>query len=238
MPQAPRRKKPTSPPPETSSDPAGSSSSPGSSGPTSSLGFAGTAFRKPDEAPPAATARSLEADDPPAPPPPPILWDDEKLRPILTGIGYALHSLDPVASSPNAPELWKLTEDDAAAMAAPLARIANRYDTVRQVAGYSDELSIAVAAGPYIKRNLAERGRAKALDRQAEQQTPHGSRYEPDTPEPAQWQEQAPPDLRDVSSPPGEDDNPNIAEGDVFGGPPGDASLTRLPPFEPGPAAA
>jgi hypothetical protein len=99
---------------------------------------------------------------------------------VVRGMGYVLHAVDPVADSPLAPDLWKMTEEDAKAIAEPLSRIWNRYDTLRGAAGFSDEIGVAGAAAPYVKRNLAERGRVKAAHDRQEQESPHAARYQPE----------------------------------------------------------
>lgn len=172
MPPAPRktrRPSTTSPgrsksPPANPSPVGDSGSSAGSSAPTatSPLGFAGTPFTRPEGN--AARVRPASELQEPAyapPPPEPIEWDADKAEPILTALGYLLHQLDTVAGEPYAPELWKMTETDLAAISAPLASIANRYEMTRRVAGKSDEISLGVAAWPYVKRNLEQRGRAR-----------------------------------------------------------------------------
>lgn len=185
MPPRPRK---SSASPSPTPGPAGESgSSPASSASATSspLGFASVAFTKPESPPePAKTASEI---NPPAPPPaPPIEWDGEKAGPILQGIGYAFHSLDPLASTPQGAELWKMTEDDLDAIAEPLARIANRYDVARQAAGLSDEISVGVAVWPYFKRNLEHRGRIKAAVKQAETEQAQPLYPTPPPPAPAE----------------------------------------------------
>lgn len=169
--QPPPPSKPNAPPAETGSEP-----SPGSSAPSSPLGLIGVPFRRPergDSAPPAQTVRDLDAPEYEPPAPAPLEWDEDRAALILRGAGFMLHTMDPLAGSPFAPELWKLTEEDLDAMAAPAARIANRYAPARQLAGLSDEVGLGMAAYPYIRRNLVERGRAAAMLKQAARSGPH-----------------------------------------------------------------
>jgi hypothetical protein len=159
---------PTTPGPASSSD---SSASP--------LGLAGDPFVRPKDAPPAASAADLDkpAYEPPKPPPPE--WDPERMEVVLKGLGYVLHAVDPVAGGPLSQDLWKLTEEDAKAIAGPATRIANRYATVRGAAGFSDEIGVAATLTPYVKKNLAERGRVKAAT--ARDERPGLATYQPET---------------------------------------------------------
>ncbi len=55
--------------------------------------------------------------------------------------------------------MWKATEQDARDAGEPLARILNRYDGARRLAGMVDEAEFAAAMFAYAKRNLKLRGR-------------------------------------------------------------------------------
>jgi hypothetical protein len=168
-------KSPPTPAETTSPSPAGSSDSS-----ASPLGLAGDAFVRPKDAPAAKSAAELDQPDYEPPKAPPPAWDDERMETVLRGFGYVLHAVDPVASSPLAPDLWKLTEEDAKAIAAPMTRIANRYATLRGAAGFSDEIGVATTLAPYVKRNLAERGRVKAAHDVEERKSPHAVAYQPE----------------------------------------------------------
>lgn len=234
--------KPKSPPKTTTPpapDPAGSSSSS-----ASPLGLAGDAFVRPKEAPSAKTAAELDQPDYQPPKAPPPAWDDERMETVLRGFGYVLHAVDPVANSPLAPDLWKLTEEDAKAIAAPMTRIANRYATLRGAAGFSDEIGVATTLAPYVKRNLAERGRVKAAHAVEERKSPHATAYseperarqsEPVVTEPTSEPEGQPggqPELRlavPAGDPAGEKPNAGVAEAFEHALPVDDA---HLPPHE------
>lgn len=152
---------------------------------SSSFGLVGGAFRRPETPPPtAATVRDLEQPEYVPPEPEPFEWDEDKTATVLKGIGGLLHAIDPVGESPYAPDLWRMTEDDLDEMAAPLSRIANRYETMRGLAGFSDEVGVGLGLAPYVKRNLALRGRVKARHTREAREGEHGSRYEPARPEP------------------------------------------------------
>jgi hypothetical protein len=206
---APRRPKTPTTTPIAEGSPGGSrgrSRASSASSPTSPLGFAGEAFRRPEQPPTTKDAAALEAERlaQEQPPPEPIQWDEAKAEPVLTAFGYLLHSLDNVAGEPYAPDLWKMTQDDLDAIAAPLARIANRYEMTRRVAGASDEISLGVAVWPYAKRNLQQRGRALGLARVEQRTAPSGG-YERAQP--------APPSEPEPEEPV---EDPRVADGDVF----------------------
>lgn len=177
----------------------------------SALGLVGDPFRPPGkDAPPAARRRDLDAPAFEEPPPVPLEWNPEKAETVLRGLGLLFHQLDPLGSSPHGDDLWKMTEDDLRAIAPPASRIANRYSTARAVAGYSDEAGVLLGSAPYVKRNLAQRGRVKAIDaaERARQDDQHRSRYQPGPSEPEGRQESQPeqparrPPERQPESPP------------------------------------
>jgi len=123
-----------------------------------------------DETPPVAAA-DLELGDEYEPQPPQLIeWTPERAAAIVKGAGYLLHASDGAAREPGGDELWRATDGDATAIGAPLARILNRYDAARRLAGVSDEAELTFALGGYAKRNLALRGRllAEKADRDAE----------------------------------------------------------------------
>ena len=100
--------------------------------------------------------------------------------------GYLLHALDPVACSEHGGDLWKLTEEDLEAIGEPLARIMNRYDVTRGLAEHSDPLAVGLGIAPYVKRNLAARGRAiEQIRRRQELEQPARTTYRPEPDEPA-----------------------------------------------------
>lgn len=100
---------------------------------------------------------------------------------VVKGLGHVVHALDPVSGSPFGADLWKLTEEDAKAIAEPATRIANRYATLRGAAGFSDEIGVGAALFPYVKRNLSERGRIKAAHEQLGRADRHAPAYQPET---------------------------------------------------------
>jgi len=190
---------PSAPPESPAGD--GSTSSSGSS--ASPLGLTGKSFKRPEQggAPRAATARDLNKPEYEPPASPPVEWTPQRAEVVVKGFGYVVHALDPVASSPLAPDLWKLTEEDAKAIAEPLSRIANRYATLRGAAGFSDEIGVGAALAPYVKRNLAERGRVKAAHARLDRQDAHAPAYERSEPETPAPEPPSPPVSQPVSQP-------------------------------------
>jgi hypothetical protein len=127
-----------------------------------------------DESAPAPAAALEQGGDYEPPPPQLIEWTPERAAAIVRGAGYLLHASDGVAREPGGERLWRATEEDAAAIGPPLARILNRYDAARRLAGVSDEAELTFALGAYAKRNLALRGRllAEKAEREAERAAP------------------------------------------------------------------
>lgn len=156
----------------------------------------------PPTPPPAAEARSAEEDssrgsgrasasepvvadpgpefDPTAPPPleqPPleepgaetaaVLWEEQAISDLLGIKGRVLH-----AALGAAEEDWIYTELDLAAIAPPLTRICNRYDPVRQYAGYGDPITVAVGMAGYFTRSVMERRVALAQEAPAPTEHP------------------------------------------------------------------
>lgn len=130
------------------------------------LGFEGAAaFEGGRDRPPVADAASLETDEHAPPPPKPIEWDADKLGAVLRG-GFALVRFgDPVARQPEGRyvELWMIDRAEAAEIAEPLARIANRYTPLRTLAGFSDEAEVGATLLPVVFEHLRRRGEAISL---------------------------------------------------------------------------
>lgn len=99
----------------------------------------------------------------------PIDWTPDRAGTIVRAGGYLLHTADSMAREPEGEELWRATEADIDAIGAPLARILNRYEPTRRVAGYSDEGELILGVAGYARRNLALRGRIVTAKRQAEE---------------------------------------------------------------------
>ena len=119
---------------------------PGRSSAPNALGVdPGSPFAPEKERPPVARARDLEdaGEDYEPAAPELIEWTPERAGNIIKAIGWALHQADglsdPIDGDELGAELWKATEDDAIAIGTPLARILNRYQPARRLAGVSDE---------------------------------------------------------------------------------------------------
>lgn len=148
---------------------------PGRSSAPNALGVdPGSPFAPEKERPPVARARDLEdaGEDYEPAAPELIEWTPERAGNIIKAIGWALHQADglsdPIDGDELGAELWKATEDDAIAIGTPLARILNRYQPARRLAGVSDEAELAFAFAGYARRNLALRGRIAATREKAE----------------------------------------------------------------------
>lgn len=97
-------------------------------------------------------------------------WTPERAGSVVRAIGYALHTADGLSREPDGDALWRATESDVATMAPPLARILNRYQPARRLAGVADEGEFAFAMVDYARRNLAQRGRLVGAKRIRTQQ--------------------------------------------------------------------
>lgn len=93
-----------------------------------------------------------------------VEWTPDRAAAIVRGLGFVLHSLDGAASLDGGEELWRATEQEAADIGAPLARLLARYEPSRRLAGHVDEAEGAAALWGYTKRNLALRGRLILAD--------------------------------------------------------------------------
>jgi hypothetical protein len=85
-------------------------------------------------------------------------WTPERAGAVIRAGGYVLHTADRMGNVDGGDQLWKATEADAQAAGEPLARILNRYDSARRLAGMVDEAEFAAAMFDYARRNLALRG--------------------------------------------------------------------------------
>ncbi len=104
------------------------------------------------------------------PPAPELIeWTPERAGFLVRGAGFVLHTADGLSREPEGAELWKATEDDCEAIGAPLARILNRYEPARRLAGVADEGELALGVAGYMRRNLVERGRVATAKRQREE---------------------------------------------------------------------
>lgn len=109
------------------------------------------------------------------PPPPELLeWTPERAASVVRAGGFILHMADGLSREPEGAALWKATADDIEQIAPPLARILNRYEPARRLAGLSDEGELAFGMIAYARRNLVERGRVagekRLRDEAAEQE--------------------------------------------------------------------
>lgn len=86
-------------------------------------------------------------------------WTPERAGAVVRAAGFGLHMADNLSNEPEGVELWRATEADVAAMGPPLARILNRYEPARRLAGVVDEGELGFAMAAYARRNLALRGR-------------------------------------------------------------------------------
>jgi hypothetical protein len=99
-------------------------------------------------------------------------WTPERAGAVIRAGGYVLHTADRMGHVDGGEELWKATEADARAAGEPLARILNRYDGARRLAGMVDEAEFAAAMFDYARRNLAHRGQLVRRDRALRQEEP------------------------------------------------------------------
>ncbi|HEY2936761.1 MAG TPA: hypothetical protein VGJ25_09175 [Gaiellaceae bacterium] len=95
-----------------------------------------------------------------------IEWTAERAGFLFRGAGYLLHTADGLSREPEGDALWKATEDDIEAIGPPLARILNRYEPARRLAGVADEGELALGILAYTRRNLVERGRVATAKQQ------------------------------------------------------------------------
>jgi hypothetical protein len=98
-----------------------------------------------------------------------IEWTPERCGFLVRGGGFLLHTADGLSREPEGTDLWKATEDDIDAIAPPLARILNRYEPARRLAGVADEGELALGMAAYVRRNLVERGRVAGAKHQREE---------------------------------------------------------------------
>jgi hypothetical protein len=137
-----------------------------SDGPTNPLGLESDEWAPPEGPTPARADLDDELDFEP-PPREPLEWTPERAGAIVRAGGFLLHTADGLSREPGGEELWRATEADVEAIAPPLARILNRYEPARRLAGVSDETELAIGLMGYARRNLAERGRLATTKRQA-----------------------------------------------------------------------
>lgn len=184
-PATPDAEKSTSKPRRRSS--AGSAESTPASSVTSSrtdpLELERGAWRPPDEPPPVRTAAEHEAEEAYVPAPPELIeWTPERAAAVLRGGFFIVHTVDPVSRLPGGGELWRMTQADALEAGSPLARILNRYEPARRLAGVSDEAELAMILLAHTRRELAARGRIVAAATEAAEAH-----------EPPVWQPEQPP---------------------------------------------
>ncbi len=151
---------------------AGSSASTPGSSATNPLGLEGEEWQPPDRPTP---AEPIPVDDFEPPPAEPLEWTPERAEAIVRAGGFLLHTADGLSREPGGEELWRATEADLQAIAPPLARILNRYEPARRLAGVSDETELAIGLMGYTRRNLAERGRLITPRRQTEDAAAQGA---------------------------------------------------------------
>lgn len=141
--------------------------------PANPLGLEHDDWQPPEQPTPADA--NLELADRYEPQPPELLeWTPERAGAIVRAAGFMLHTADGLSREPEGRELWRATEEDVDTIGPPLARILNRYEPARRLAGVSDEGELAFALVAYTRRNLVDRGRvatAKQL-RAAQTETP------------------------------------------------------------------
>jgi hypothetical protein len=137
--------------------------SPAPSSPPAGLGLVTRPFTPEKEPQPAVTATDLDLERFEPELPEPFMWTPEKAESVVRIAGLVAHTVDPLASSDYADDLWKADEDDCAEIAPPLARIMNRHETLRHLAGFSDEAELTAAMWSYTRKNTAQRGRIKIM---------------------------------------------------------------------------
>lgn len=95
------------------------------------------------------------------------LWDERRVRQLLTAQGMVLHGLVAVEKASTE---WVHTARDLEAIAPPLTAILNRYEPTRAAAAAGDELALVVGVAGYATRSIRERRAAiAALEAQAPQ---------------------------------------------------------------------
>jgi hypothetical protein len=87
------------------------------------------------------------------------LWDETKVKTMLTTQGEVVHA---VIAADKGSEEWRYTEGDLRTIAPPLTNILNRYDATRAMAATSDELMVAIGFGHYAIRSYGQRRAALA----------------------------------------------------------------------------
>lgn len=169
----------------------------------------GPAFAPGESTPPPASAAALDQDEYAPAPPQLVEWTPERAAGIVRGIGFLLHRADSLGSKPGGDDLWRATEQDAADAAPPLARILNRYEPARRLAGISDEAELGFVLAGYVKRNLALRGRLAADLRELVPDGPYEGAESAPAPKRSRWPftrreqaEEEPEPLAEYVSPP------------------------------------
>jgi len=159
--------KPAKPTRRSSARSAGSTpdSSATTSDPAGALDLEPDTFTAPGGPVPADTDTDLEPYEPAGAEP--VEWTPERASAVVRAGGYLLHTADGLTREPGGEELWRATEADLEAIAPPLARILNRYEPARRLAGLSDEGELAFGVAGYVRRNLAARGRILTAQKEA-----------------------------------------------------------------------
>jgi hypothetical protein len=159
--------KPTKPTTPTKGSGGSTASTPGSSAtdPAGALDLEPDTFAAPGGPVPADTETDLDPYEPVGAEP--IEWTPERASAVVRAGGYLLHTADGLTREPGGEELWRATEADLEAIAPPLARILNRYEPARRLAGLSDEGELAFGVAGYVRRNLAARGRILTAQKEA-----------------------------------------------------------------------
>jgi hypothetical protein len=93
-----------------------------------------------------------------------IEWEEEQVRRWLLLQGELGHTFVGAAEND-----WRYTEADLKAIAGPLSRILNRYDTTRAAAAYSDPASVIFGFSMYTVRSVGEARKARAELREQEE---------------------------------------------------------------------
>jgi hypothetical protein len=119
-------------------------------------------------------------------------WEVETVEQFLRGAGAGLHMLAGVAERD-----WMMTQADLERIAAPLTRIANRYEPVLRLSPMADPLLVAHGFALYGWRSALERKRAL---RDLQDELAAGDGYEPvDSAPPAESAASSAEDLRSES---------------------------------------
>jgi len=109
----------------------------------------------------------------------PLEWDPAIVRDALELQGSLLHQ-----AAGRGERDWIYTAQELRAIAPPLTRILNRYDTTRAAAAQADELAVLFGLGGYTIRSINESRRALAAgrpQRNASTPPPPGTPPEPPT---------------------------------------------------------